>query len=480
MFCRYCGQANDNSSIYCSNDGALLYKGKTKVNLVRDKVRFCKECGEGIESYDLYCTDCGASLYEKKRKPPIIEIPNIKDAKIPKIKDNVASKLNLKSSFIYSLIGFGIIFLISVIISSTLNFAIKDALMSEFGVPMDIKILNPMDITLLFNLANLKLSMGVDLYNIGMVRLTGTPVVALLVPFIIFFLMGIVLGRKDNKQGQAFNLQGTLVMGIFYGILLSLFALINSRKTSFLIPYIGEEIILEKSYFFLSTLINGGIISIISLLLGYGVYWKFSKNYDLVGNFKWLFDGLFILFSGALVVSVATGFFTTFVLKETSSNSFMDFTIISQMGIYAFLLINFGSFSFAEDFLEDKVSLFKNMDFIKDGLGSKAPIFLYIAVLVPIVLFYLYGKKAKENGNKNIIYTTITYSVAIGILAYITHGMLVGTGDGGGILDDIFSANFNIGFKIMYSIVGSFILSTLSTLAGFFLTKDVKSEVPKY
>lgn len=479
MFCRHCGQENNDSSIYCSNDGALLYKEKIKVNLIRDKIRFCKDCGKAIESYELYCTDCGVSLYEKREKATTIEIPNIKETKLFKERGNIIPKLNIKSSAIYSIIGFGIIFLLSIMVSTAINTTIQEQIMNEFYIPTDINLLSYLDVALILNVANLKLTMLADFYNLGTATLSGAPFAFILVPFIIFFLLGMNLGKKNNKLGETISMQGTLLTGLFYGLILALLALVNSAETSFYIPYLEESIALQKKYSFFTSLINGTLISTISLLLGYGVYWKLSKRDSLIGSFKWLFEALIIFLTSSVLVNIAAGLFIKFILKEDTSNVFLDFALFSQMGIYAFLMINLGSFSFMQDYDGETLSLFKNMEFLKSGLDDKAPIFLYGVILLPIILFYLYGKRSKENGNKNILYTTITYSIVIGILAYLTHGKLVGIGLEG-ILDDMLGTNLNLGFRVIYSIIGSLVLSTVSTLAGYLLSEETKKGVPNY
>ena len=127
--------------------------------------------------------------------------------------------------------------------------------------------------------------------------------------------------------------------------------------------------------------------------------------------------------------------------------------------------------------MEEKVSLFKNLEYIESSLGQETIVFLFLMVLVPFILFFTDGRKSKKTGNQSFILTTTTYSIIMGILAYITHVKLIGTGSMG-FLDGILDGNVNMGFSVLFAIIGSLIISTLSTFAGNFLAKEGQGQVP--
>ena len=475
MFCRHCGEDNKDYHNYCSKDGAPLYKNNKKVNLTKTKAKFCKECGQATESYDIYCTGCGNSLFEKKKKETFIEMPVIKetinfnDVKISK------QSLDLKSSLISGAIGFGIIMILSIIGSTLMNAAMKDAMGYMGGFAMDLKIFKIWDFALLFNGTNLKLVMSALSDYMGMsatAAIAGTPLILLLVPFIIFFLMGINKGNKNNKSGKSFDLTGALVMGLSYGLMLAVIALIGSLKMEAFLPGM-DGISLQKKYNFLTALINGTLISSISFMIGYAVYWKKSKNNNLVAGFEWLFQGLFMFIVIAFSVNLFTGMYAKFIVKSNLDNLFADFVVMSQMGIYGFLLVNLGSFTMAEAYTSDSLSIFKNTEALKNIFDGKVVFFLYLGVLLIMVFFFLYGKRSKEKGSKNILLTTIVYSLTVGILAYLTYLKLNGYNSGMGYMgmfDEIFSENIGMGFKFIYPLIGSFVLSTSSMFAGYLLS----------
>lgn len=476
MFCRACGEDNTEHSIYCVNDGVLLINKTRTINLRKDNTSFCKDCGQASQSYDIYCSNCGQSLYEKTKQSSIKEVSNLISSKKIAIDKNIAGKFNIKRPLIQSFSAFGIIFLIGLIISSGINMVIQEGLASVFDLPVNIKLVNFLDIGLLLNIVNLKFSLLSEYYNIGSATLTGVPFLFVLIPFLVFFIMGIRRGKINKSLGEAIDLKEFIFTALFYGIILSIISLMASIDRSTYIPYIGEQISFQKKYILSTAFFNGTLISSLSLLLGYGLYWKISKDDSLVGNFKYLFDASFIFLSGLVVVSLAVLVYFKIFLNDNLLNNFGDFFIIGQFGIYTFLMINFGSFTLAEDFFGDQVSLFKNISEIKYTFGNGSVVFLYMAILIPFILFFIYGNKAKKDGKNNIIYTSIVYSLLVGILAYLSFGKLMGTGSEG-ILDEIFSTRVSIGFKFIYSIIGSFILSIGSALAGYFLSKDGKKEV---
>lgn len=485
MFCRDCGEDNKDYHNYCSRDGASLYKNNKKINLTKTKARFCKECGQDTKSYDIYCTECGTSLFEKKKKESFIEMPDIKEGIRFTESKGAKEALNLKSSLISSVTGFGIIMLLSILASTFMNFVIKDELRQGIGFAMDIKIFKIWDFALLFNATNLKFiisSLGGLGGMSGTSAVAGTPLILLLIPFIIFFFIGIYRGKINNKLGKGFDLKGALVMGLSYGLMLTLIALIGSLKMEVFIPGM-DGISLQKRYLIITALINGTLISLISFMIGYAVYWKTSKNNNLVAGFEWLFQGLFMFLIIAVTVNLITGIFIKFIAKASSSNLFANFVMMSQMGIYAFLLANLGSFTLAEDYIADSLSIFKNTDAIKNMFGGKAIFFLYLGILLIIAVFFLYGKKSKEKGSKNILFTTIVYSLVVGVIAYLTYLKLNGYNSGMGYMgmfDELFDMSIGMGFKFIYPLIGSFVLSTCSMFAGYLLASENKSQETSY
>lgn len=480
MFCRTCGQWNEDYSTYCSNDGTLLHGNKKKINLVRGNMKFCKNCGNTINSYHLYCSNCGISTYEERKKNLNFK-PEIPVSTKEAVRTNVLGKPYVKSSIVYSLIGFGIVLLISLIISGKINSALQETLAYEIGLPMNIKLINPLDLILLLNLSSLKLSFSVMAYGGASATVVGMPFIILLIPIIVFFVLGIFKGRKDSQKDSQINLINTLLIGFFYSLILAIIALFHKGNINLPIPYTGELVSMTKSYLFFATFLNGVLISTLSLLLGYGLYSKLGKKDSITNNYRYLFDGLFLFFIIGLTTAIVAGLFFKFDIAKNSyptvgmtkniGDKFGELVLIGQMGIYAFLMTNLGVFNMSIDHETEKLSLLKNMDFIKDSFGNNGAIFLYIVLLIPIVLFFIYGKRAKKNSNlKNIILTTLAYSVGIMILSHLTHVKIIGTGSVK-LTEDFLNSNAIMGFSLISSFLGSLLLSTLSAFAGFFLGK---------
>lgn len=474
MFCRTCGQKNKDYSIYCSKDGTMLHTFNAKVNLIRDDAKFCGNCGNPIKSYDLYCKNCGVSLFKESKKTTIFQKP------VTRIPKQVSiGKTDIKTPIINSLIAFGIVFIFCLVVSSAINSSIREVLADELGIYIDVKIFNPLDLSLLFNLSSLKLSMGVNSdygsYSYA-ANIAGRFFLFLLVPFIIFFILGIINGKKDVQEGKEFNYKNYLLTGLFYGLILSIVSLLSRNTVSTPGFDFGEIISLNKRFSFFNTFINGGLISILSSLMGYGVYARASKKEFITGNFKWMFDGLFIFFVSGIIISVVSSIFLSFVPDIESGIGFLDLTLFSQFGIYAFLLMNFGSLTVVENNFVDKISLLWNLDFVKDNFESGELVLLYIPILLPIVLFFIYGRRAKKASSSTMIYTILTYSIAMAMLAYLTNIKI--TGWEVSMLDGSLDYNIGIGISFISSLIGSFILSGISVAIGYLLSKkEAKSSI---
>ena len=478
MFCKDCGKDNDNHALYCGNDGIVLGEKSNKLKLSKTITRFCKDCGEPITSYDLYCKNCGSSLFEKSKSIHGVskfEKDHTNDKELSARAKNIG-QFDFKESFVHAALGFIIILLISLTISTAINKVIQEELLYDIGTFSDFKAVNFLDITMLFNCAKLNVGIFNGNYTLIDGSVSGIPFIALLIPFLIFFLIGVFKARKNNKLNQNFELKEILLTALFYGVLISFLSLIASSNKDMFMPYLNQRIVFKKKYVLFASLINSILISGLPLLLGYSFYEKTSNSKNRSDNFKELFNASFIFFISAFSVCLAVAIYSKLQLKDQLPNDIFDLLIIAQMGIYAFLMINFGTFKFIYELDLIDISLFNNIGILKEDLGSGGIIFLFLLVLIPVFLFYSYGRKVKRTGRGNILYSSIFYSLLMGILAYLTYGIMSGSG-GLEIFDGLVNYQINFGFKFYYSIISSFMLSILSSSAGYFLSKDNKSEV---
>lgn len=482
MFCKNCGKSNEKHSLYCSDDGTFLHNKKSSISLRRGDIKFCKSCGQSIQSSHLYCPNCGHSLFEHQKKDLNTTTSNIKKTKIFSKKKDIGLGFNFKDVVKPSLIGFGILFVISAILVFVVNSSIEEGIVNEFAISMDVKLLNPMDLFLFFNSASFTLSTLNSPYEMGSLSLSGMPILFILVPFLIFFIMGVYFAKTNKKLEKSIDLKRILFIGVLYGAIISFISIINRGDISLSIPYLGQRITFKRNFSAPTGFINGTLICVFSLLIGYAVYWKFSKKDTVIGNYRSLFDGLSMFFNCILFVSIATMIFLTLILKKDLSNEYSNLFLLGQLGVYALLITHFTNLRIVKgalgEFSEEKISLLTNVEYIKNDIGNEALIFLYMVVLVVYVSFFIYGKNVKKRGDRNIIYTTLTYSILMGILAYMTHIKLIGTGSlelFGQVAD--FTGNISVGCSVISTIISSFILSTLSSLAGYFLAKKNKGQV---
>lgn len=475
LFCKNCGKSNEEHSLYCSKDGAFLHSTKSNISLRKGNVKFCKSCGQSVQSSHLYCFNCGHSLFNSPKKG---------SKKTSGKKKNMGLEFHFKDIVKPSLIGFAMLFVISIILMVVVNSSMEEFLIEEFDISMDVKLLKPMDLVLLLNSTDFTLNtLANNSYGIGSVSLSGIPIVFILAPFLIFFIMGVYFAKTNKKLERSIDLKRILFIGLSYGVILSLISIINRGEISLSMPYIRERIAFKRNFSELTSFIDGTLICVLSLLIGYTVYWKFSKKDRIIGSCKFLFDGLFLFFSSILLVSITTAIASKLIPEINLLNENKNLLELGQLGVYTFLMIHLASFKIMGgalgEFDQEKISLLTNTEYIKNEMGNEALIFLYVMELVVFISFFIYGKNAKRRGDKNIVYTTITYSILMGILAHITYIKMFGTGslELFGELGEVLSGSVSFGFSIMNTIISSFILSTLSSLAGYFLAKKDQGKV---
>lgn len=528
MYCRYCGQENEDFALYCSRDGAVLYENKKNITLTKSDAKFCKECGQSVGSSDLYCSKCGISLYsiKKANQSALQGIANIigagsdeenKDNQSSNIDvgisfenlsfENLARFIDIKSVIGRSLLAIGIVFFICLIISSSINEFVNRIIVQELfgwgdmGSLLEIKIANSFDFTLLSNLA--KLNIGISALEEGTVKFTIILPVLIILPIITFFVIGIFQARKECKQGNSFNYVDTLAVSLCYGLVLGLISIISARN--YTLPNNGIiDIVfsLKKSYSFLVSIFHGLLISLVSQILGYATYVKVMKKRTAIKSYEWLFDGAFIavallvgiiLVTSILLISALDG--TSQLVPYASVQKRIAYLIGILFSIYLLLMGSWGTlnigfkgeaapyilgrmFSMAQS--NDgtiKISLIKGLDVLKQTFNDDLVVVLYFVVIILVVIFFIQGMRAKRYGSpsplRSMILPALMYSLIVGILAYLTQFSLVGTlaefGGFGSNSDQSMVAYF-IGFKFMSSFFGSFILTTLSSMAGFFLT----------
>ena len=198
MFCRVCGEDNDESAIYCSQDGQVLREGGGSFTMLAGDVGFCKSCGEEALKSDLYCSSCGQSFYR---------LESSKGKNIDELIKEVSSSENfdIKNLLKYSLIGLGIILVISIMASTFVNNAFIEVLAEETDMYLDQKLLSFLDLSTMMNASSLKMDLasgGSSLLNLS---LDGSIFMLTLIPIGVFSLIGAYMAYEGDKKVKSWD-----------------------------------------------------------------------------------------------------------------------------------------------------------------------------------------------------------------------------------------------------------------------------------
>lgn len=465
MFCRVCGQDNDESALYCSRDGEVLIGRSDSFTSVSSEINFCKDCGGKVLPSDLYCGSCGSSLYTVEEAQGLNIDKAIKEG-------SLASGFDIKNLLKYSLIGVGLVLLISLISSSFINTKIRDLVALETDLYIEQNLINFLDLTSLFNISSLMVSFKNNGMSLFSLNLKGMAFIMALLPLLIFTLMGLYISRDARKKEQKFTLKEGLFIALTYGVLIALLSVFASRKTQLNIPAffnIGDYGTIEftKRYGFLASLTKASLIALFSLGLGNGLY-SFFRGLK-TRNFSNLSIASLIL----MVSSIFTVLFVIFLSRddgiyyESAADIAMIIPLV-QVFIYGLLFINMGSLKLMVEGRTTNLSLFKNMDLMKGELEGIQ--FAYLGLFISMLGFFLHGRRSKKRGQAmgEIFYAPAIFALGLGILAYLSR-LNINVND---LLDSGLASIglFSLEFSLVSMVLGSFIINSLSSLAGYFLT----------
>lgn len=267
MYCKYCGEHNHADQTYCQNCGKMIKTNTMsleKTTITENKTAFCKKCG--TEVFDRYCTECGTVgynfQYKSRTGPKVpdlgINLGSIDDIKskiqnsalgdiksVDDVKNIVASKPVIKSSFISALKMLGIGLLISLLIFTVITKidvverllysidAVANNSYLDLGQTSKLKP-NFIDMFNLSLQSPISLSAKVQAEDYGNKVTEGTKMIMslkllilLLIPIIGVFISQLKL-FKDEKTSTE-NLMQYGVTSLIFSIMVKVLALINQR-----------------------------------------------------------------------------------------------------------------------------------------------------------------------------------------------------------------------------------------------------------
>jgi len=268
MYCKYCGEHNHADQTYCQKCGKVIKTNTIsleKITITESKTAFCKKCGTAV--LDRYCTECGTVGYNLEHKnrtgPKVpdmgINLGSIDDIKskiqnsvlgdiksVDDVKNIVASKPVIKSSFISALKILGIGLLISLLVFAAIS---KIEVMEELLYNIDrvanneyleleqISKLKPNFIDV-FNLSlqspiNLFAKVQGDLY--GEKISTGVKgvmsfklIVLLIIPIIGIFISQLKLFKDEETSKEHLMQYG--ITSLMFSIMVKILAFVNQKS----------------------------------------------------------------------------------------------------------------------------------------------------------------------------------------------------------------------------------------------------------
>jgi len=502
MFCQECGQKNNDYSLYCSNDGELLQDINVEFTLEHKEGNHCSECGSSLDYVDNFCTNCGQVRYkiadrklkEKEDKEEIIESEKL-------------NKNNLLGFLKTSSIGFGVIFVVSGIISLLFKSEIKRILQLEggleyyeimkrgLGIPNIISLIHGFSakVSMEAGIGDISGNQEVFKMSIGLMSF-------LLLPIIIFAIIGFI---KD-KEDKPLKIESMVFISVIYGIIISLSSLFIkvsavdlAQLADEIIPFGGftlemVDLGVKTKISKLILILRSSTLSFIGLNIGVFIKNFRSKKSEEVED---LLEKDVMNSTGMLLIGIIfTILITFFVIESDIYSDFFDqddggffISLIVYLGVFlqtainTFFLSNGGVFVSNLDFQGTKLSI---LDLSEDALyysvwDPDRKIFLYIGFLFIIFLFFLYGRRYKKKKDGNLLKLFIIplyYAIFLGALAYLTSINIETTI---AMMRDEIPSVFR-GFTILSTFARGFIVAALGSMIGFFLTSTNNLGVDKH
>lgn len=453
MFCKICGQKNHPASLYCLNDGVKLEKNDENLIIEKGNYNFCRECGSESLGSDLYCSNCGESFYkieERGRK----KTPNSEE-------DLVEKSLTLKMDGLikYGLGASGLIILISILIGVMVNTGLSEFLYLKSGISADIKIMKFLDALPIINGGSMKVSGIIPGEDIGILATRGMFIICLIIPILVFTLLGSYLSKKTNKK-QLLKEYG--LVAISYALIITILSIFTRSNLDISSPYGDYKLLhISRSYGMSSLFINGLLISFFPMLFGNGVF-NFIKGYK-ERNPRPLEIASIIIGVGILYILITSMVFLDNESLGLTGGSLTSSLAKSQLATYLLIIMNMGKASMIEEGDIESISLVKNSEFMSNLNLNINITYLYIGLLIMMTLFFLYGRNRKKKGRgkniEEILYSAGIFALGITIIGYMATININ--------IDHLQFLTYKSNHIVTF--IGSFSISLLVSMAGYFL-----------
>ncbi|WP_010676977.1 zinc ribbon domain-containing protein [Bacillus timonensis] len=489
MFCKNCGTKNSDGALYCSNDGVVLSQVSERVRLSRDSEKYCQHCGHENTVGGYYCVSCGHSfekIVEKEDDKLLVS-----ESTAPQMSGNVQSEKGLiasltdKSTLIHSLkfVGMSIVILsiISFGISSAANILAREAISNELGffgdLLGDIKLVTFTDVLMISHLLGLNFNIAAMGFE-GSIQTSSGLFLLLIIPAVVFIVMGIFMQRKYPESSMIDRLTRSLTFSIPYAIILGLFSLFAGSSLEMKDPTgftEGTALVLTSDYSFFESIFNAFIISFIFTSIGAMI--RLSKEQRMFNYRYGLSISRAILHSiVGLTLAMVVGFSVISLNENIPTDNGEGVILGTQVGAYMWNVSQFETLKLSmENYGEEITASYSllggaeasmagadpedeeefNEEFkeeVKEELGGFG-LASWLLVIIVLGLHFWAGKQLIKSSQGNILYELGAYAVTFGL----ANALIVGLAK----LSAEIYMDEEIVFSLGFSSIGVFLISTI-------------------
>ncbi|MGN1031880.1 MAG: hypothetical protein ACI4PU_00320, partial [Intestinibacter sp.] len=324
--------------------------------------------------------------------------------------------------------------------------------------------INALDVLLLVNGGSLSAftnagGMGFGNYysvslQISMLILILLPVLCMMISYRVFF--------KQKNTDELALIRQSLGVGIVYGVILSVLALLSKSSISLGGGFLSSGYNLVYGFSFVSVLVRGLLIGFLSILY-IGIKKEYEQNNIYLGIFKYVVNTIFVGYIIVFVLLLLGHFIGLTYIYEfglgSSISSVNIFVLISQLAAYIWSFANFNPVTIGSQnlFLVNLFSTSLSIDF-KLCLVA----FVALSALILLISGIKLRGKYKNATKKTVLIFSITYAIMMTVLSVFTSIDV----NGGSLL----GYNVQMGMSVIFTAVMSFIYSFVVAFVGFKLS----------
>ncbi|MBB5173869.1 hypothetical protein [Texcoconibacillus texcoconensis] len=368
-----------------------------------------------------------------------------------------------------------------------------DALADELGAMAGMLsfdgFINMMDMIMMAHFVGFSVvGSGGELAELSMSAQTGL-YLYLLVPLVALMIGGFVSAKQNAHFGvfERFNL--SVVIGAVYGAVLAVFSLFAGTSMALDMGEFGGpgmDIAVSGQYSFFAALWHGFLLGTIFSFFGALMQFGPPKvTSHLSGRLTYgesLHQAISTVIRGVLLsVFVLLVVFLVQFGGEVFDDTFMFIVLLTQLGGYLWVLLNFIPFSMSADMFGESgalnVSVLSGFEAVGE-MGDTAVlndygIYLYLGLLLPIALFLWAGYRIRLQVKGDVLKAVLafsgTYALLMAALATLTAFSFEMNAGSLGVGAEMLEVS--IGFGFFTTLFISFITASLLTYAGTLFVK---------